>query len=191
MTQIDARTLTKYGAEVMDVINFVESGTGDGRIPAAYRPLIKNLAEAAIKAGSTCTVSPVKIYLEDDLVTDKYVFMALSQGCKLKSDRGDFVWINHKGTLCSTNGHRDIFDEGKQWKVVGEYDWYQIGMLLADGYNLDLVCMCKRDNGWFKDEIVAYAPSLDKPFVGKTKSFYKEVIIISSSEGHALPLMEV
>ncbi|RLF44400.1 MAG: hypothetical protein DRN17_04550 [Thermoplasmata archaeon] len=193
MTKRELKALKNLAKDVQEIERLVSSGTGDGRIPAAYRPKIKQLAEAV--ANMTCKqeCTPIKIFLEDDLVTSKDIMLALSQGCKIKSDADELVWLNVRGEICKTGGLSDmnIFSACREWTVVGEYDWYQIGRDLADGYNMTIKCMCKRDNGWFVDDIVGYAPQLDKPYIGKTKSFYAEVIILSSSPGYALPLMEV
>ncbi len=193
MDKKEIRALRGMAKDVLEVERFVSSGTNDGRIPAAYRPKIKQLAEAVVEMTCKQECSPIKIFLEDDLVTHKDMMLALSQGCKIKSNSGELVWLNVRGGICKTGGLSDmnIFSVDREWTVVGEYDWYQIGRDLADGYNMTISCMCKRDNGWFHDDIVGYAPQLDKPYIGKTKSFYAEVIVLSSSEGYALPLMEV
>lgn len=189
MRQKKIREAKSKAEDVCEIIRMVEGGTGDGRIPASYRPLIKGLAEGVLRLKETGEDSQTKIYLEDDLVTHKDVFMALTQGCKIKNNCDDTVWLNTRGELCSTNGFIGLGEPASdlEWRVVGEYDWYAIGMDLADGKDVSVTCMCRMENGWLKDEIVGYAPKLTSPHIGKTKNFYSDVIVLSFSDNYIFP----
>lgn len=189
----EIKELKSLSANVLEVVRLIESGTGSGDIPKTYKPLIKELAEKVNAFKCKTKPFPIKIFLEDDIVTARDMIFALSQGCKIKDASNNIVWLNSTGELCSTVDHKSIFDDciAKEWRVVGEYDWYKIGCDLADGRDVEVSCMCKIDNKWFNDEIVGFAPKLNNPFIGATKRFYSEVIILSSSEGYELPIMEV
>ncbi len=189
----EIRLLMSLAKDVLEIERFVSLGANDGGIPAEYRPKIKQLAEAVVEMTCKQECSPIKIFLEDDLVTSRDIMLALSQGCKIKSNSGELVWLNTRGEMCKTGELSDmnVFSADREWTVVGEHDWYQIGCDLADGGNMTIKCMCKRDDEWVHDDIVGYVPQLDKPYIGKTKSFYAEVIVLSSSKGYDLPLMEV
>jgi len=187
--------LRAAGKNVLDVIRMVESGTGDGRIPASYRPMIKGLATDALNV-EDCPESGsgiVKIFLEDDLVTNRDLMTALVQGCTVYGEDGETLWLNERGQL-STHGINasQVLTSCTNWKVGGEYDWYLIGRDLADGCNFRVECMCyNKGTGWREDRIVGYIPALDAPYVGENKTFYTQVIVLKSPSNYELPKMEL
>jgi hypothetical protein len=193
MDKREIRKLKNMANEVLEIDKLISSGTGDGRIPAAYRPKIKKFAETVLDMECKQDYQHIRIFLEDDLVNHRDIMFALIQGCKIINNSGNVVWLNSNGELCSINGTGAIIEKcmDQKWTVVSEYDWYKIGKDLADGATVRVTCLCKKDNGWFVDDIVGFAPQLSKPYIGKTNSFYAEVIVLSASNGYELPVMEV